>query len=74
MTDGAIFWSQLHFELGQLPEYAEFRRLLAQIDPHHQTEPPVSKSEKHSKVIYRKLLLSYGELPHSARGGKRCSH
>jgi hypothetical protein len=55
MTDDALFWYRLHFELGQLPEYTEFRQLLARMGSHSKTERRASNVEKESKATYRKL-------------------
>jgi len=45
MTDDANFWYRLHFELGQLPEYAEFRQLLARMASQPEKERRVSNLE-----------------------------
>jgi hypothetical protein len=60
MAKDARFWYRLHFELGQLPEYTEFRQLLAGMASHPETERRVSNREKQSKVAYRKLARGPG--------------
>jgi hypothetical protein len=75
MTGDALFWQQIHFEMGQSREYEEFRQTLAQMvsSTRIASQAPKSRRGGFSASRIRRDLIPGGFHAGGARKGVAAS-